>query len=176
MQSTSDNPGSDVITVDSPASDCLSQRQRVGAAGHQARLGHFVVLYQLGAGGMGAVFAAFDTRLDRKVALKILHSHRTTRDHQHQRTLREAKALARVNHPRVVSVYDVGEAEGQVYLAMEFVDGMTLRKWQSQEPRSWREVLQIYLQAGAGLEAVHQAGIIHREAYNKNTFCSLVGH
>ncbi len=87
-----------------------------------------MILYQLGAGGMGTVFAAFDTRLDRKVALKIVHNHGGPRDHQHSRTLREAKALAREKHPRVVSVYDVAESESQVYLAMEFVDGISLRK------------------------------------------------
>ena len=77
---------------------------------------------------MGAVFAAYDEQLDRKVALKLRHLQVASRDRRHQRTLREAKALARVTHPRVVSVYEVGESESQVYLAMEFIDGITLRK------------------------------------------------
>lgn len=143
----------------------IGSRDSAEAAVHQARMGRFVILHQLGAGGMGAVFAAFDTQLDRKVALKVLHRQKSGLgdDRQHQRTLREAKALARVRHPRVVSVYEVGESAGQVYLAMEFVDGVTLRKWQKQKPRSWREILLMYLQAGVGLLAAHRSGIVHRD-------------
>lgn len=139
---------------------------------YKAQIDRFVILHQLGVGGMGAVFAAYDEKLDRKVALKLLHMQGASQDRQQQRTLREAKALARVNHPRVVSVYDVGESESQVFLAMEFIDGMTLRKWQSLGPRSWRDMLQMYLQAGAGLHAAHRAGVIHRDFKPENV---LVG-
>lgn len=127
------------------------------------RLGRFTILRQLGSGGMGAVFAAYDEQLDRKVALKILHDHQGSLPTLRERALREAKALARVSHPRVVAMYDVLEANDQIYLAMEFVDGITLRRWQSEHKRSWREILAIYLAAGEGLLAAHQAGVIHRD-------------
>lgn len=112
---------------------------------------------------MGAVFAAYDEQLDRKVALKILHSQQDSLPTLRERALREAKALAQVSHPRVVAMYDVLESSDQIYLAMEFVDGITLRAWQSERQRSWREILAMYLEAGEGLLAAHQAGVIHRD-------------
>lgn len=169
-------PG-DQVTVD-PSSEEDSRRGALPRArAPQPQIGRFVVLHQLGVGGMGTVFAAFDTQLDRKVALKILHppGEGASYERQRQRTLREAKALARVSHPRVVSVYEVGESAGQVYLAMEFVDGTTLRSWQSQSPRTWREVLHIYLQAGAGLQAAHQSGIVHRDFKPDNVLVDRSG-
>jgi predicted Ser/Thr protein kinase len=137
------------------------------------QLGRFVILRQLGAGGMGTVFAAYDEQLDRKVALKILHVQDSGSHVQRERTLREAKALARVTHPRVVSVYEVGETDGQLYLTMEFIDGVTLRSWQSARKRPWREVLQMYLRAGEGLRAAHDAGVVHRDFKPDNV---LVGN
>ena len=128
-----------------------------------AQLGRFVILRQLGVGGMGTVFAAYDEQLDRKVALKLLHAQDPTGYIQRARALREAKALARVTHPRVVSVYEVGQADQQLYLAMEYVDGITLRSWQHARPRGWREVLLMYLRAGEGLQAAHEAGVVHRD-------------
>ena len=112
---------------------------------------------------MGAVFVAYDPQLDRRVALKVLHRPPGSDRQQREWTLREARALARVAHPHVVSVYEVGEAAEQVYLAMEFVDGMTLRRWQGCDRRTWREVLRMYLQAGEGLLAAHRAGVVHRD-------------
>lgn len=155
-----DKPGLDLATLDPPREPAA---RPAAAPASKAQLSRYVILHQLGAGGMGVVFAAYDEQLDRKVALKLVHSQGTTRDRQHQRTLREAKALARVTHPRVVSVYEVGETDTQVYLAMEFVDGMTLRKWQSASPLSWREIVQMYVQVGEGLHAAHRASVVHRD-------------
>ena len=129
----------------------------------RSQLGRFTILRQLGAGGMGTVFAAYDEQLDRKVALKLLHNHDDRDQTQRERVLREAKALARVKHPRVVAIYDVGTTSGQLYLAMEFIDGVTLRTWQQERSRSWREILLMYIQAGEGLCAAHEAGVIHRD-------------
>lgn len=157
---TASYPALDVNTLEAPAA---GPRNASGMRHYKPQIGRYVILHQLGAGGMGAVFAAYDEKLDRKVALKLLHNHNQTPEDQHQRTLREAKALARIAHPRVVTVYDAGEADGQVYLAMEFIDGMTLRKWQSAQPRHWHEILAMYLEVGAGLHAAHLSGIVHRD-------------
>ena len=127
------------------------------------RLGRFVLLRTLGKGGMGSVFAAYDEQLDRKVALKLLHQVESTADGKRQRVLREAQAMARVSHPNVVHVYDVGEAGGRIFIAMEYVEGGTLTRWQEHEPRTWQQTLSMYRQAGQGLLAAHQAGLVHRD-------------
>lgn len=137
-------------------------------------LGHFVLMQKLGAGGMGTVYAAYDDRLDRRVAIKLLHVS-AANQLQWQIILREAKALARVSHPNVVAIYEVGEASGQAYLAMEFVDGITLAAWQNQSRRSWQELLSIYLQAGQGLLAAHQAKLVHRDFKPNNVLVGTDG-
>ena len=105
-------------------------------------VGRYVVISKIGAGGMGVVYAAYDPELDRKVALKIIHRQSdfaaSTAPAQ-ARLLREAQALAQLSHPNVVAVHDVGPHEGQVFLAMEFVEGETLAGWLAAAPRRWRE-------------------------------------
>lgn len=130
------------------------------------QVGRFTLLRQLGAGSMGAVYAAYDERLDRRVAIKLLHQAESAGSLQRQRVLREAQALARIAHPNVVSIFEVGEVvtgQGleQVFIAMEFIDGATLSEWQKEKP--WPEVLRMYLAAGRGLHAAHLAGLIHRD-------------
>jgi serine/threonine protein kinase len=128
-----------------------------------AQVGRFPILRRLGAGGMGAVYAAYDELLDRKVALKVMHTSRGGSVGRRQRTLVEARALARLTHANIPMVYEVGEAEGQVYISMEYIDGATLADWLAEAPRSWQDILSMYVQAGAGLAAAHQAGIVHRD-------------
>ncbi len=127
----------------------------------------YMVFDYLGSGGMGVVLAAYDTRLDRRVALKLLRpeeSLNTTVHDGEARLVREAQAMARLNHPNVVAVYDAGSLEdGSLFIAMEYVEGQTLRKWREEQHRSWREVLKTYLAAGRGLSAAHAAGLIHRD-------------
>ncbi len=130
------------------------------------RIGRFRILDRLGAGGMGVVYSAYDPELDRKVALKLLlpdlaedASRGSTGT---SRLQREAQAMARLNHPNVVTVHEVGKYEEQVFVAMEFVDGTTLRQW-AQESRDWQEVVRVYCDAAEGLEAAHAAGIVHRD-------------
>lgn len=127
------------------------------------RIGRFTLLHQLGEGGMGAVFAAYDQQLDRRVALKLLHQRHTDSPGQRQRTLQEARAAARISHPNVTAVYEVGESDNYVYLAMEYVEGETLSAWQARGDHSWREILDMYLHAGAGLSAAHAVGVVHRD-------------
>jgi serine/threonine protein kinase len=124
------------------------------------RIGRFQIKAVLGAGGMSTVYRAYDPRLDRDVALKLLNSE-FAKDHA-SRLGREAKALARLSHPNVVQLYEVGEAEGAVFIVMELVEGQTLRRWR-QKVRHWRECLDAYMQAGRGLAAAHVAGLTHRD-------------
>jgi len=131
-----------------------------GPAGAPSRIGRFIVLGPLGSGGMGSVLRAYDETLDRQVAVKLMHA--TAGEKHHRRMLREAQALARLSHPNVVQVYEVGEVEGQLFIAMELVAGRTLQLWQEQRP-SWRQCLDAYVQAGRGLSAAHAAGMIHRD-------------
>ncbi len=139
------------------------------------RLGRFVLLRKLGEGGMGTVFAAYDEQLDRKVAVKLLHPIEKEATRLRQRMLREAQAMARVSHPNVLHVYDVGELGSQIFIAMEYIDGVTLSAWQREAPRSWREILSLYLQAGHGLAAAHQAGLVHRDFKPENVLIDRRG-
>ena len=125
------------------------------------RYGRYVVLGRLGAGGMGEVFAAWDPELDRRVALKRLQVDSDKRGHR-ARLLREAQAMARLRHPNVVAVHDVGSREGEVFIAMEYVEGQTLRAWAKPE-RPWREVVGVHVQAARGLAAAHAVGLVHRD-------------
>ncbi|HWB75987.1 MAG TPA: serine/threonine-protein kinase, partial [Nannocystaceae bacterium] len=137
-------------------------------------LGRYVVLDKLGSGGMGIVYAAYDPELDRKVAVKLIRPGvRGRTEVARARLLREAQALARLSHPGVIAVHDVGTFEDQVFVAMEFVDGMDMAQWLRRARRSWREVLDILRQAGEGLAAAHQAGVIHRDFKPENV---LIGH
>ncbi len=129
------------------------------------RVGRYLVLSTLGTGGMGVVFAAYDPQLDRKVALKLLRSgtNLPTQDAT-KRLRREAQAIAQLSHPHVVGVYDVGTTDdGHLYIAMEFVEGDTLTAWLKRWPRTWREIVDVFLQAGRGLVAAHSVGLLHRD-------------
>ena len=130
---------------------------------HPFRIGPYTVLRPIGRGAMGVVYSAYDEKLDRKIAVKHLRVTSELGSGGQPRLLREAQALARLSHPNVVQVYEVGEHDRQVFLAMEFVSGVTLRSWARATPRPWREVLAIYLQAGRGLAAAHAVGLVHRD-------------
>ncbi|HVV15569.1 MAG TPA: protein kinase [Polyangia bacterium] len=124
-------------------------------------INRFVVLGLVGRGGMGEVYAAYDPELDRKVAIKLLR----TRDaaEAKSRLLREAQAIAKLQHPNVVVVYDVGTHGENVFIAMEFVEGRTVNGWLQSARRTRREILDVYLAAGRGLAAAHAAGLVHRD-------------
>jgi serine/threonine protein kinase len=129
------------------------------------RVGRYLVLSSIGAGGMGVVFAAYDPQLDRKVALKLLRANLGANAKEARTRLkREAQAIAQLNHPNVVGVYDVGTTDdGDVYIAMEFVEGDTLTTWLKRWPRTWREILDVFHQAARGLMAAHSVGLLHRD-------------
>jgi tetratricopeptide (TPR) repeat protein len=127
-------------------------------------VGRYVVLQLLGHGAAGLVYAAYDGELDRKLALKFLRfrgDSDAVREASH-RLRREAQAMARLSHPNVVSIHDVGRASGHMFLVMDFVPGGTLKQWLAQ-PRPWRERLELLCKAGDGLAAAHSAGVVHRD-------------
>jgi serine/threonine-protein kinase len=132
----------------------------------QELLGRYTLLSQLGEGGMGVVLSAYDAKLDRRVALKLMGSRAASqqREAEQLRLMREAQAMARLSHPHVVTVYDTGRLEdGRVFVAMEMVEGTTLRHWCREPGRTWREVLEVYVAAGRGLAAAHAVGLVHRD-------------
>ncbi len=127
-----------------------------------AEIGRYVVLSHLGTGGMGIVYAAYDPELDRKVAVKLLKSD-ASGSHGRARLLREAQALAKLAHPNVVAVHDVGTVDDQVFVAMEFVQGTTLGGWLWARPRRWPEIVDLFVDVARGLQAAHAAGLVHRD-------------
>ena len=128
-------------------------------------LGRYLVLEQLGAGAMGVVYAAYDPELDRKIAIKILRPHEGKGDpaRRQERLVREAKAMAKLSHPNVGAIYDVGVHGDQVFLAMEFLSGGTLRDWIDAKKRPWREIVEMFIEVGKGLAGAHAEGLIHRD-------------
>jgi serine/threonine protein kinase len=131
-----------------------------------AKVDRYVVTEKLGGGGMGVVYAAYDPELNRKLAIKLvlpMASDSASASERRVRLLREAQAMAQLSHPNVIAIYDVGTLGEQVFLAMEHVEGRTLTQWLSLEKRHWREIVNIFVQAGRGLAAAHAAGIVHRD-------------
>jgi tetratricopeptide (TPR) repeat protein/predicted Ser/Thr protein kinase len=128
-----------------------------------ARIGRYHVLKTLGEGGMGIVYSAFDEELDRRIAIKVLGNDVVSSFRGRTRLMREAQAMAKLSHPNVVHVYEVGEVEGHIYIAMEFVRGTTLGEWLSANAHDLSERLAMVMQAGEGLVAAHASGIIHRD-------------
>jgi eukaryotic-like serine/threonine-protein kinase len=136
-----------------------------------AVVGRYIVLDRVGAGGMAVVYAAYDPKLDRKVALKLVRpdtAGSSSNTDPRGRLLREAQALARLSHPNVVAVYDAGTVGSEVFLAMEFVEGKSLDLWLDEAKRSWQQVVEVFRAAGAGLAAAHKAGLIHRDFKPQN--------
>ena len=137
-----------------------------GTLARGASIGRYVVLGLVGRGGMGEVYAAYDPELDRKVAVKLLRvkpGAGVSLTEGRQRTLREAQAIARLSHPNVVVVFDVGTFEDKVFIAMEYVDGNTVAYWLEAQPRTWQEILAVFIAAGRGLAAAHEKGLVHRD-------------
>jgi serine/threonine protein kinase len=146
-------------------------RHERGMAG--TMLGRYVVLQELGHGGMSTVYVAYDPELDRRIALKVVRGDKLSESHR-ARLHREAQALARLSHPNVVTVFDVGDLANDTFVAMELVDGKSLREWLL-SPRSWREVVRVMVAAGRGLAAAHAAGIVHRDIKPANIVLSTSG-
>ncbi|MBJ6761685.1 tetratricopeptide repeat protein [Myxococcaceae bacterium JPH2] len=159
----------------SPSSDGVTA-SRFFCAG--ATLGRYVVLERIGAGGMGVVYAARDPELNRRVALKLIRVevHAPERRAEAQaRLLREAQATARIDHPNVIAIHDVGRIDDMVFLAMDLVEGTTLGARMRQGLLPWREALELFIQAGRGLSAAHEAGLVHRDFKPDNVLIGPYG-
>jgi tRNA A-37 threonylcarbamoyl transferase component Bud32 len=173
--------------VDCPACAALVALAAPAASGDGARpagttrrldeiaLGRYQLLSLIGRGGMGEVYIGYDPELDRKVAIKILRADKVDHQGHRARFMREAQAVARLTHPNVVGIYDVGNAGGRMFLTMELVDGETLGAWLTRKPRSADEILNVFAMAGRGLHAAHRAGIIHRDFKPQNVMVARNG-
>ncbi|KIG16053.1 High-affnity carbon uptake protein Hat/HatR [Enhygromyxa salina] len=161
-------PPEDMTQVDMRSPSEALVAAGVDAASPGTRIGRYMIVEVVGSGGVGMVYAAYDPALDRKVALKQLRRSKTIGqteavNQRRGRLRREAQALARLSHPNVVPVYEVATFDDQIYVVMEFVEGLTLSGWLAAEPRTWSEVVGMYVQAGRGLAAAHAADIVHRD-------------
>jgi Tol biopolymer transport system component/tRNA A-37 threonylcarbamoyl transferase component Bud32 len=138
-------------------------------------ISHYRITEKLGAGGMGVVYKAEDTNLDRTVALKFLAAHLLDSDEHKQRFLREAKAAASLDHPNICMVHEVGEAGGHVFLALGYIDGPEVSAKIRERPLRLEEALDIAVQAAEGLRAAHQKGIVHRDIKSSNLMLTSTG-
>jgi len=138
-------------------------------------ISHYRIAEKLGEGGMGVVYKAQDTNLDRTVALKFLAAHLLESEEHKERFLREAKAAASLDHPNICTVYEVGEADGRVFLAMGYIDGVEVRAKIKERPLKLDAALDISIQAAEGLRTAHQKGIVHRDIKSSNLMLTSTG-
>jgi hypothetical protein len=155
---------------------CAACRDFLSVVDHPAaepdRVGRYLIRHRLGAGGMGVVYEAVDPHLDRRVAIKLVRPEHLG-DDARRRLAREARALAKISHPNVVTVHDVGEHDDQVFVATELVDGETMASWQIS--RDWRALIDAWIQVARGLSAAHAGGIVHRDVKPSNVFVGRDG-
>src|SRR5215470_4505765 len=140
------------------------------------KISHYRILEKLGAGGMGVVYLAEDTKLGRKVAIKILSSEFTTNKDRLHRFELEASAASNLNHPNILTIHEVGVDDGRHYIATEFIDGVTLRRKMAASQLETHEILDIAVQVASALEEAHSAGIVHRDIKPDNIMVRRNGY
>src|SRR6266550_899303 len=140
------------------------------------KLGRYEIRSKIGEGGMGEVYLAHDTKLDRKVALKFLPAELASNRDRMDRFIREAKSSAALNHPNIATIHEIGEHDGTKFIAMEFIDGVTLREKIHHEGVEFRKLLKFLQHAAEGLARAHGAGIIHRDLKPDNIMITREGH
>jgi eukaryotic-like serine/threonine-protein kinase len=145
--------------------------------GSALKIDRFEIERRIGRGGMGEVYLANDPQLRRRVAIKLLHHGLTSEVEApaRERVHREAQALARISHPNVIEVYEVGDYQGRPFVAMEYVEGSTLQSWLDEHDPTWQEIVTVFVAAGRGLLAAHRAGLVHRDFKPENVLISGVG-
>src|SRR5215467_11959987 len=163
----------EAMAVDA-ATEMIAEDQAFTNIGKQ--IGHYHVLGHIGRGGMGEVFLAQDTRLGRKVALKLLRTEFTRDEERLRRFQQEARAASALNHPNILTIHDVGEADSQYFIATEYVEGETLRQRIGRSRMSLGQVLDVAAQVAGALTAAHQAGIIHRDIKPENILLRTDGY
>jgi serine/threonine protein kinase/Tol biopolymer transport system component/tetratricopeptide (TPR) repeat protein len=156
------------------AAELLGANKSAFKAGEQ--IGNYTIVRQLGSGGMGIVYLADDIRLKRKVALKLLPAHFTVNPDRVRRFEREARAASALNHPNMVTIYEIGQSNSTHFIATEFVDGKTLRELINEKPFTLSEALNVGIQVGAALAGAHEAGIVHRDIKPENIMVRSDGY
>lgn len=180
---TNDQGGDDAQTVggiEPPRNPPGSERKpAIEVLEPGTTVGRYVIRKIIGRGGMGVVYVAYDPNLNRKLALKVLHTGKgslSDPESARARLLREAQAMATIGHPNLVHVYDVGAINDSVFIAMEFVNGRTLREWKAEiGEEDWPEVLEKYIQAGQTLRDLHEQNLIHRDFKPDNVMLGFDG-
>ena len=166
--------GEEILVHVDACDACRELVAHLGALdGPARRVGRYQIERVLGVGGMGIVYAAFDPQLQRRVAVKLVRPENTDERAQ-AHLLAEARALGRISHPNVVTVYDAGEHDGQIYVATELVDGTTLADWQAQQ-RSADDIACAWFQVAPGLAAAHAVGIVHGDVKPSNVLIGRDG-
>ena len=164
--------------IDSPAyeaaAESIAEAQPVLVAGQA--MGHYQIIAPLGKGGMGEVYLATDTKLERKVALKLLPAEFTDRKDLLRRFIQEAKAASSLNHPNIITIHEIGQTEGVHFIATEFIDGQTLKQRMRSERLKFAAVLDVAIQVASALEAAHAAGLVHRDIKPENIMLRLDGY
>jgi tetratricopeptide (TPR) repeat protein len=165
-------PGTPVSGADATMPFATDGTPAAGEFGPGARIGRYQVRRVVGSGGIGLVLAAHDAELGREVAIKLL-----TREHAEARSrlVREAQAMARLSHPNVVTVHEVVRVGDRSGIVMELIDGQDLGTWCTMQPRTWRQIVGVYVDAARGLAAAHRAGLVHRDFKPSNALIDRDG-
>ncbi|HEU0184771.1 MAG TPA: serine/threonine-protein kinase, partial [Blastocatellia bacterium] len=156
-----DRPWGQAVSIFAPSNPGLGDTDAPSYSGET--IGVYRLIKELGRGGMGAVHLAYDTRLRRRVALKLLPSHLVNNPERVHRFQREARSVSALNHPNIITIYDFGQVDGRYYIVSEFVEGNTLRNFVGDRDVSLNQILDVMAQVASALEASHAAGVVHRD-------------